>query len=200
MRSRASLRAAAVLPFLMAFAAPWSATTAVAQMTVPDTKPDVYIPEDTGAGIWDGTYVYSCRDFKIGAWLRTRDGKPEMKLRYQSLQAPETFETDWDTNAKYYISGQPATFEVTYKSRDARRIEGSWHWDVQFSDSGRTDDAAFSIYRSGWGRSMVFRFDRAERQVRRGTEVRRYPSVPPPVWTFHKVSKRIDVLWEELPF
>jgi hypothetical protein len=200
MRFRSSFAVSTAATVLAALAALSGATTAPAQMTVPDTPPTVFVPEDTGEGVWDGTYVFSCRDFKMALWMRTREGKPEMKLRYQGIQAPEAFETDWNAKATYYLSGQPAIFEVTTTSRDARRIEGSWHWDVQFSDSGRTDDAAFSVYRSGTGRNVVFKFNRVERQMRRREEVKRFPVVPPPVWTFRKVSKRIDVLWEELPF
>ncbi len=177
-----------------------AAPAALAQGTVPDVPPSVRVPEETGAGIWDGTWVFSCRDFKIGLWIRTKDGLPEMKMRYQSLQSPETFETDWSGKASYYVSGQPATFEITYKNRDAKHIEGSWHWEVESVGRGRVDDAVFTLFRSGYGRSAVFKFDKMEQQIRSDKTVRRFPAVPPPSWTFAKVSKRVDVLWEELPF
>jgi len=200
MRFRGSPAAWAALAALAAVVTLFCATRATAQQTIPTQRIDVFVPEDTGDGVWDGTYVYSCRDFKIGLWMRTRDGKPEMKLRYQSLQAPETFETDWNTKATYYLSGQPATFGVTYASRDARRIEAAWHWDVQFADSGRTNDSTFSVFRPAGGRALVFRFRQVDQQIRGREEVKRFSINPPPVWTFSKVSKRIDVLWEELPF
>jgi hypothetical protein len=122
-----------------------------------------------------------------------------MKLRVQAVQTPEAFETDWSSKATYYVGGQPATFEITYKSRDARRMVASWHWEVGTASQGRMDDAEFSVYRSAVGRTAIFKFDRMERQVRAGNSVRRFPFVPPPVWNFHKVSRRSDVLWEELP-
>ncbi len=197
-RARAAAR---VLPCLAACCALLGAVpAALAQGTVPDVPPSVVIPEESGAGVWDGTYVFSCRDFRIGMWLRTKNGVPEMKMRYQSLQSPETFETDWNGKASYYVSGQPATFEITYKNRDAKHIEGSWHWEVESVDRGRVDDAVFTLFRSGYGRSAVFKFDKMEQQVRAQQKVRRFPAVPPPSWTFAKVSKRVDVLWEELPF
>ncbi len=200
MPSRAIPAARLLLRIAAACALIGAAPASVAQMTVPDAPPTVLVPEDTGAGIWDGTYVFSCRDFRIALWMRTRDGVPEMKMRYQSLQTPETFETDWNGKASYYVSGQPGTFELSYKSRDARRIEGSWHWTVESVSRTRTDDAAFTLFRSGYGRSAVFKFDKMEQEIRAQQQVRRYPATPPPVWTFAKVSKRVDVLWEELPF
>ena len=157
-------------------------------------------PEETGAGIWDGAYAYACRDFKIALWIRTRDGAPEMKLRYSSLQLPEDFETDWNGKANYYMGGNPGTFEITYRSRDAKRIEGSWHWEIQSTGEGRAEDASFALYRAGVGRSAVMRFEKLEREFRKQSTVRRIPFDPPPVWTFRKVSKRTDVLWEEFPF
>jgi len=176
------------------------APATLAQSTVPDRPPTVLVPDETGAGVWDGTYVFSCRDFRIGLWIRSKNAIPEMKMRYQSLQSPETFETDWNGKATYYLSGQPATFEITYKSRDAKHIQASWHWEVESVSRGRVDDAEFTIFRSGYGRSAVFKFDKMEQQVRSQQTVRRFPTVPPPSWTFAKVSKRLDVLWEELPF
>jgi hypothetical protein len=71
---------------------------------------------------------------------------------------------------------------------------------VQFADSGRTNDSTFSVYRPAGARALVFRFRQVDQQIRRRDEVKRLSINPPPVWTFSKVSKRIDVLWEELPF
>ncbi len=199
--SRRVPRSARVLLSLAAVGLPLAfVPLALAQGTVPDVPPSVRVPDETGAGIWDGTWVFSCRDFRIGLWIRTKDGIPEMKMRYQSNQTPETFETDWNGKASYFLSGQPATFEITYKNRDAKHIEGSWHWAVESVSRGRIEDAVFTVFRSGYGRSMVFKFDKLEQQVRADKTVRRFPAVPPPTWTFAKVSKRVDVLWEELPF
>ncbi len=201
MRSRSSFAALVAVFVSTAAVVLGLAPPARAQMATHfDTKAGVLVPEDTGAGVWDGTYAFVCRDFRIALWIRMRDDKPEMKLRYHSLQAAESFETDWDGRATYYLAGAPATFEIAYKSRNARRIEGSWHWVAQATGSERIDDTVFSVFRSGWGRSAVFKFDKMERQVRRGNGVKIYPTAPPPIWTFRKVSKRVDVLWEEIPF
>jgi hypothetical protein len=203
MRSRNALAVvlALVVPAaILALAALGGVQEASAQATRPDTKAAVAIPEETGAGVWDGAYAYLCRDFKIALWIRTRDGVPEMKLRYSSLQLPEEFETDWNGKATYYMGGNPGTFELAYKSRDAKRIEGGWHWEIQATEEGRVEDASFTAYRAGVGRSVVFKFDKFEREMRKKDAVRKIPFVPPPVWTFRKVSKRTDVLWEEFPF
>jgi hypothetical protein len=202
MRSRIALAvplALVVFAAILALAA-FGAREASAQATSLDTKPVVAIPEETGAGIWEGTYVYLCRDFKLALWIRTRDGVPEMKFRYHSIQLPEEFETDWNGKATYYMGGRPGTFELAYKSRDEKRIEAGWHWQIESADEGRTEDASFLAYRAGVGRNIVFKFDKFEKELRRKDSVRRIPFVPPPVWTFRKVSKRTDVLWEELPF
>lgn len=185
---------------LLALAASGGVSESSAQGTRLDTKQAVAIPEETGAGVWDGAYAYACRDFKVALWIRTRDGVPELKLRYSSLQLPEEFETDWSGKATYYMGGSPGTFELAYRSRDAKRIEGGWHWAIQSAEEGRVEDASFTAYRTGIGRSVVFKFDKFEKELRKKDVVRKIPSNPPPVWTFRKVSKRTDVLWEEFPF
>ncbi len=157
----------------------------------------VLVPDPTEAGSWDGTWFYTSRDARIALWMRTRDGKPQLKLEYQGMQAPEAFETDWDSKATYYLAGQPATFEIKMTRADANRIEATWRWEVQFEDSGRIETGTFSIYRAGDGRSLVFKFDRLERLVRRGGAERKYEFKP--TFSFRKMSKRTDVLWDELP-
>lgn len=157
----------------------------------------VLLPDSTAAGVWDGTWMYLSRDSQMAFWMRTQNGVPQMKLQYQSLAAPEAFETDWDGKAVYYIAGQPATYEIKLSKREKDALEGTWSWDVQFPDSGRAENGQFAMYRAGDGRSLVVRFDAFERTVRRGDQVTRYDVAP--VWTFRKASKRL-VLWDELPF
>ncbi len=155
-------------------------------------------PERTDAGVWDGTWYYVYRDGRFGIWIRRgKDGKPELKLQYQSLSAPEAFETDWSGKATYYLSGQPATFEIQLDQRDEKTMHGRWKWEVQFEDSGRTESGTFTLYRAGDGRQMVMKFDPLERVIRRRDQVKRYNVAS--TWTFLKGSKRL-ALWDELPF
>ena len=90
MRFRAPVAARVLVPLVVSCALLGAAPAALGQVTVPDLPPNVLVPEETGAEVWDGTYVYSCRDFKIGLWIRSKDGAPEMKLRYRrnGRQAP----------------------------------------------------------------------------------------------------------------
>lgn len=156
------------------------------------------LPVRTDAGVWDGTWYYVHRDGRMAIWIRRgKDDKPEVKLQYQSLTAPEAFETDWNGKANYYLAGQPATFEVALEERTDTTIRGTWKWDVQFEDSGRTEAGAFTFYRASDGRQLVLKFDRWERIIRRRDQVKRYSR--PPAWTFVKASKRL-VLWDEIPF
>lgn len=156
------------------------------------------VPARTDAGVWEGTWYYVYRDGWMAIWIRRgKDAKPEVKLRYLSLVSPEAFETDWNGKATYYLVGQPATFEIALDERTDTTIRGTWTWDVQFEDSGRTETGAFTLYRASDGRQMVLKFDRWERIIRRRDEVKRYSR--PPAWTFVKASKRL-VLWDEIPF
>jgi hypothetical protein len=184
------IAAACAVAVVLAAPAPSPAQVAQSQVTV---------PEDTGAGVWPGTYVYACRDFKIAFWVRERNGLPEFKARYLSVQTPESFETDWNGDASYFFSGQPGRFEMHFAKRNARRIEGTWHWTLESGERSRREEGTFAVFRSGYGRALVVHFDKLEREIRSGEKIRNYP-LAPLVWTFWKVSKRSDVLWEELPF
>jgi hypothetical protein len=152
-------------------------------------------PPRTDAGVWDGTWVYVSRDSRLALWLRTTAGKPELRLQYQSLAQAEAFETDWNGVATYYLAGQPASFQIEITRRDANTIEGKWNWDLDFEDSGRYEDGAFTLYRAGDGRQLVLRFDKLERRIRRNADVTRYTIKT--AWTFTKASKRL-VLWDEV--
>jgi hypothetical protein len=158
----------------------------------------VVVPDRTDQGSWDGTWVYANRDAKYALWLRTNaEGRPEARLKYQSISSPETFETGWDGKASYALAGMPVTFALTFERADAVVLVGSWNWDAEFGDSARTEVGTFEAFRSGDGRSMVLRFKSYARTVRRKDKVRTAEALP--VWTFRKVSKR-EALWDELPF
>ena len=58
----------------------------------------------TDAGEWDGTWFYISRLEKMVLWIRTDNGKPEAKIRYQSKISPEYFETDWNGQVDPVIS------------------------------------------------------------------------------------------------
>jgi hypothetical protein len=147
------------------------------------------------AGVWDGTWFYSSRDARIMVWMRTQDGKPELKLQYQSLASAESFETDWTGKASYYLAGEPASFDCHLTEGDANTIRGTWDWRVEFDDSGRSEVGTFTIYRAGDGRQLLMRFDTLERKVRRRDEIQKHSLAT--AWTFMKASKRI-VLWDEV--
>ena len=159
----------------------------------------MYAGDPTTAGDWAGTWMYVWRDGRMALWLRTgADGAPEGRLQYQSTAGPETFETDWKGKATYYLSGQPATFEMRFARRERDEITGRWDWRVEFADSGRSETGDFRIYRVGNGRLLAFEFQKGyEKGVRRGINVSK--SVVPPVVNFVKASRRI-VLWDELPW
>jgi hypothetical protein len=158
-------------------------------------KESIIVPERTDAGVWDGTWSFVSRDNRMVLWLRTQNGKPELKLQYQSLANAEAFETDWTGRSSYYLAGEPATFECVLTQRDANTLQGNWNWKLEFEDSGRVEVGTFTIYRAGDGRQLVMRFDKLERQLRRRDEVKRYQMNTS--WTFTKASKRI-LLWDEV--
>ena len=149
----------------------------------------------TKQGTWDGTWIHVNRDARIVLYVRTTSGKPEVRLQYQSTIAPEAFETDWDGNATYYLSGQTARFSLALDGRTPDEMSGTWDWSVDFADSGRTELGKFHLYRVDTGRRAVMRFDSWERQIRRGSTLQRFPATPS--LGFTKVSKRL-LLWDEI--
>lgn len=157
----------------------------------------VRIPDPVTAGNWDGSWIYANRDQRMALFVRTVDGKPQAKLQYQSLSAPEAFETDWSGDATYYLSGSPVTFRFHLDAADANELRGTWLWTVDFPDSGRSERGTFRVYRTDVGRDLVVLFQEWERVVRRFDRVSRWDN--PPMWVFNKASKRI-VMWDELPF
>ncbi len=151
----------------------------------------------TPNGTWDGTWYLVNRDDRYALFIRTVDGKPQVKLQYQSISHPEAFETDWSGKSTYYLAGHPATFEIKLTRRTADEMQGTWNWQVDFSDSGRGEVGKFTMYRIGSGRNLMMRFSEFERQIRRNQALKRFPATPS--YTFMKASKRV-VLWDELPF
>jgi hypothetical protein len=159
---------------------------------------DIRIPERSDAGVWDGTWFYVSRDQKIALWIRTEKGLPEIKLQFFGYAMAENFETDWKGRAEYVVKGRhPGRFELSVEERDENTISGSMEWTLEIGESVRTETGDFTIYRAGYGRSIVMRFDDYKRVVTTGKERKIWQ--PQQYWTFRKASKRL-VLWEELPF
>jgi len=157
----------------------------------------VYVPDPSDEGNWDGTWSYQSTAMKMALWLRTRNGTTELKLKYESLHRPNTFETDWNGDATYYVGEQPATFRMHRIGGDANRIQGTWFWESQSGNSPRVENGKFTLFRALDGRTLVFRFDEFELTTTRRGQA--YRSQIPPVWTFVKASKR-QALWDEIPF
>lgn len=157
----------------------------------------VMVPDPVTAGVWDGSWVYGNRDERMALFVRTVDGKPEVKFQYQSLASPEAFETDWSGKATYYLSGSPVEFALRVEDGGSDEMRGTWNWSVEFADSGRSERGRFRIYRIDRGRDLAVLFEEYERVQRRFDKVSRWDN--PPVWVFNKASKRV-VLWDELPF
>jgi hypothetical protein len=97
------------------------------------------------------------------------------------------------------MAGEPARFAIEWSRRDTDRFEGKWVWEARLEDVSRRETSELSVYRTGDGRSLVFKFDNWERAFRRGDDVQSMKA-PIQIWGFTKVSKRVDVLWDELPF
>ena len=149
------------------------------------------------AGTFDGTWMYVNRDAQYALWLRTKDGKREVKLQFRSLSTPETFETDWSGRAEYYLAGTPVAFDIKLLGGDAEELKASWSWNVAFKDSGRRETSDLRMVRTGFGRDLRMEFLTYERTIQRGTE--RSVIKGPMAWTWVKVSAR-ELLWDELPF
>jgi hypothetical protein len=157
----------------------------------------VGMADPTSAGSFDGTWIYVNRDVQYGLWIRTRNGVPQVKLQYQSLAIAETFETDWNGRAEYYLAGAPVTFELKLGPSTADRIVGTWSWVLKAGPTGRSETADIVMYRTWDGRTLLMDFPNFERKLTQGSieKVNRAPVV----WNWIKVSKR-ELLWDELPF
>ena len=151
----------------------------------------------TKSGEWAGTWIYANRDSHYAMWIRTKDGKPQVKLQYQSLASPESFETDWTGQASYYMAGSPASFALTLDSGDAAAIAGRWNWELSAGESSRVEKAQVVLERTGYGRTLAMNFKDYSRRVTQGAHGNILKG--PVTWTWIKVSKR-ELLWEELPW
>jgi len=160
-------------------------------------KGRVFVPESTSRGDWSGTWMYKSRDFYIALWLRPGEDGLDAKLQYMGVTSAEAFETDWSGNAEYYVAGEKAKFSLALSEVTADRFRGTWSWDVQFYDSGRTERGTFVAYRSGYGIDLSVVWDELAKTIRRYSDSRTL--VAAPVWTFRKVSNRL-LLWDEVPF
>jgi len=156
------------------------------------------IPGSTNEGNWDGTWVYTSRDYRAALWMRSNEGGlPEYRIHVMRTGPQEQFVTDWQGQATYDVKGAPGKFSLTLDYGDADQLAGRVFWNLEFADSGRTDEGNVAIYRTGDGRYLVLHFRDCERKIRRGAETRSMPFDQ--IWSFRKVSKRL-VTWDELPF
>jgi hypothetical protein len=153
--------------------------------------------EATQAGTFEGTWIYANRDAHYALWIRTKDGKPQVRLQYQSLAGPEAFETDWAGKASYYMAGKPASFSLALGSADADVIAGKWDWELATGSSARHETADVTIQRTGYGRTLAMDFKGYERTFTSGPHGNVLKG--PMTWTWVKVSKR-ELLWDELPW
>lgn len=195
MRSLRPLLAAVILA---AFAAAGFASEEKTNLPGPGTDVvGIMKSDETSLGNFDGTWMYVNRDSRFAMWIRTKDGRKQVRLQFQSLAGPEAFETDWDGKAVYYMAGQPVTFELALATADAARMTGSWSWIAQLEGASRKETADLLIYRTAYGRSLQMDFKNYEKTMTLGGKDR--TARVPTSWSWIKVSKR-ELLWEELPF
>lgn len=193
MKVEAALGRGAVL-LTLALVAAWAQSTA----QVPGSgRVQTPVPERTDAGQWHGTWFYANRDVKMVLWLRQEQGRLQLKLRYSDTSSAESFETDWDGHATYRHDGFPGEFAIGLTASDENTIKGSWHWQLDRTRWVRKDTGAFTLYRTGDGRSLAWLFDEFERKITSGGQERELP--PEYSWTFRKASTRM-ALWDEIPF
>jgi len=153
--------------------------------------------DPTSVGSFDGTWMYVNRDMHFALWIRTKNGVPQVKLKYQSLANPEAFESDWDGKAIYYLAGNPVTFELKLGESTVDRIVGKWSWVLTVGNSLRRETADIVMYRTVYGRSLLMDFVNYEKTITSNgkNKIMRAPVV----WNWTKLSNR-ELLWEELPF
>jgi len=162
------------------------------------TRPSPFVQSAAvEAGTFDGTWMYVNRDAQYALWVRTKDGKREVKLQFRSMSTPEAFETDWNGKAEYYMAGSPVAFELKLLAGDARELKGTWSWIVTFPDSGRRESSDLRMVRTGFGRDLRMEFLTYERTIMRGGQNSTVKG--PMAWTWVKVAAR-ELLWDELPF
>jgi hypothetical protein len=171
---------------------------AVGNVPMPeDTRVGVRGGEPTQAGAFEGTWIYANRDAHYAMWIRTKDGKPQVRLQYQSLASPESFETDWAGRANYYMAGKPASFSLLLDGGDAQALAGHWDWELTAGSSARSETASVTLQRTGYGRTLSMNFKDYQRVITSGPNGNVIKA--PMTWTWVKVSKR-ELLWDELPW
>ena len=196
MRSLRTLVAAAAVAAL-ALAVPAGEEKKTDLKGIGNERVVIQMDDPTNAGTFDGAWMYVNRDLQFGMWIRTRNGVPQVKLHYQSHTGTETFETDWNGKAAYYLSGSPVTFELKLDQSNADRITGTWSWVFNIGRSGRSEKANIVMYRTWDGRTLLMDFQNFERTVTLGGHDRVFKL--PVVWNWIKISKR-ELLWDEFPF
>jgi hypothetical protein len=155
-------------------------------------------PERTDAGDWYGTWFYVSRTRKMAMWIREEDGEPRLKLRLEERYDPKlSFTTEWNSKVAYTRAGLLANFELEIEQADENTIAGRWVWKTRTDGAGRTELADFTIYRTGWGRQFVWKFENARQENVVGGAGAPVPEEY--LWTFRKASRR-QALWAELPF
>lgn len=190
-----------------------AAVAALAAVAAPPKRPDersfprslddgpgqsrIMLPATVTTGTFDGTWMYVNRDVHFAMWIRTEDGRPRVKLQFQSLASPEAFETDWNGVAKYYMSGHPVTFDLKITAADVNRIAGSWLWDVETPTTGRREEAQVVLQRTGYGRTLLMDFRNYAKTLRHGNDAR--TARVPVAWNWQKISKR-EIRWDEMPW
>ena len=183
---------------LLALAALGAGPLAAQLQFEPKGEVSRFIPPRDDAGSWDGTWWYVSRDGKIALWIRTADGKPQIKLRYLSLNAPEGFETDWVGASDYITKIGPGKFRLSLGESDANTITGKWDWTLDSTNSSRIEAGTFKMHRTNHGRQLAMVFDELIRTMRRQNKPDDVFTSAPSL-TFFLGSKR-QVLWDELPF
>ncbi len=157
----------------------------------------VHKDEPTPDGTFDGTWMYVNRDMHFALWVRTKNGVPQVKVKYQSLASPEAFESDWDGKSIYYLAGNPVTFELKLGESTADQIVGKWSWVLTVGNSMRRETADIVMYRTLYGRSLLMDFVNYEKTITSNGKNKIMQA--PVVWNWVKISHR-ELLWEELPF
>jgi hypothetical protein len=173
----------------------------LAAIAVPPAIPaESDLPEGlTERGNWNGSWYLFNRDERIALFVRSENGAPQIRLRYQHRSRPDAFETDWEGSGAYFVSGQPATFELKIAEHSDTLIRGTLSWNFPLlAGSRETRSGEFKLYRTENGRKMLMDFDVMHFDLVRpesGTQSRSSFWR----WVFLKASKRV-ALWEELPF
>ena len=160
-----------------------------------DTRVGVRGGEPTQAGTFEGTWIYANRDAHYAMWIRTKDGKPQVRLQYQSLANPESFETDWDGPRELLHGGEAGVVLAPARRGrcpGARRPLGLGALRRRAPRAARRRASRCSA--RGYGRTLSMNFKDYQRIITAGPNgnVLRAPMT----WTWVKVSKR-ELLWDE---